>query len=182
MSELKRTHQTAAGLNQPPRVCPQLNELDSGLFDDLTYAEFASRHPAEYADRQARKLDYAYPEGESYLDVCERLGAVLPEMDRSHNLVVICHQAVLRCVFGFLLRRPAEEIPYIKVPLHTVITVTFRGGRNVVEYHRLDVACVDTYKPKQLEEPSVAKPTGPKNTVAEFVKKTKAESVLGRNK
>ena len=63
-----------------------------------------------------------YPGGESYLDVCARLSTILPELDRAHNNVIIAHQATLRCVFGFLNRTPAREIPYIKVPLHTVIT------------------------------------------------------------
>ena len=36
-SELQRTHQTAAGiLAADRRICPELNELSSGLFDDLT--------------------------------------------------------------------------------------------------------------------------------------------------
>ncbi len=116
--------------------------------DDLTYDEFEGMYPKEFSRRQADKLRYRYPQGESYLDVCERLSNVLPQMNDSHNLVVVSHQAVLRCVFGFLLQKPADEIPYIKVPLHTVITVTCRDGQNWVKFHKLDVACVDTYKPR----------------------------------
>ena len=63
--------------------------------------------------------------------------------------MVIAHQAVLRCLFGFLLHKPAKEIPYIKVPLHTVITVKFIGGQNVFTFQNLAVESVDTYKPKQ---------------------------------
>jgi broad specificity phosphatase PhoE len=136
VSELQRTHQTANGIKtvNSRKVRTELNELGSGLFDDLTYAEFEE-----------------YPAGESYIDVCARLAPVLAELDRSHHLMVISHQAVLRCVFGFLLRRPAEEIPYIKVPLHTIITVTYTNGENIVRFHKIDVACVDTYKPKAKE-------------------------------
>lgn len=153
VSELQRTHQTANGIKtvNSRKVRTELNELGSGLFDDLTYAEFEERYPDEFADRQQNKLTYKYPAGESYIDVCARLAPVLAELDRSHHLMVISHQAVLRCVFGFLLRRPAEEIPYIKVPLHTIITVTYTNGENIVRFHKIDVACVDTYKPKAKE-------------------------------
>ena len=93
-------------------------------------------------------MDPRYPGGESYLDVCARLTPLLPELDRAHNNVIIAHQATLRCLFGFLLKKPAREIPYIKVPLHTVITVKFIRGENVFNFHKLAVECVDTYKPK----------------------------------
>jgi 6-phosphofructo-2-kinase/fructose-2,6-biphosphatase 2 len=37
---------------------------------------------------------------------------------------VISHQAVLRCLLAYFLDLPPEELPYIKVPLHTVIKLT----------------------------------------------------------
>ena len=58
-SELQRTHQTAAGiLAADRRICPELNELSSGLFDDLTYNEFESQHPEEFLDRSKNKLTF----------------------------------------------------------------------------------------------------------------------------
>ena len=58
-SELRRTHQTAAGIVAADRrICPELNELSSGLFDDLTYDEFESQHPEEFLDRSKNKLTF----------------------------------------------------------------------------------------------------------------------------
>ena len=45
-------------------------------------------------------------------------------MDDSSGLLVIAHQAILRCIFGYLLQTKLDEIPYIKIPQHTVIQVT----------------------------------------------------------
>ena len=39
------------------------------------------------------------------------------------QVLVICHQAVLRCIVGYFLNLSTEEIPYIKIPLHTVIKI-----------------------------------------------------------
>jgi len=72
----------------------------------------------------------------------------LPAMDGEHNLLVICHQAVIRCILAFLLRASGAEVPYTKVPLHCVLKITFAEGENRVEYHHLPVECVDTYRPK----------------------------------
>ena len=72
-------------------------------------------------------------------------------MDGDHNLMVISHQAVIRCVMAFLLKTPGEELPYIKVPLHCILKVTFTEGENTIEYHHLPVECVDTYRPKTVK-------------------------------
>ena len=72
--------------------------------------------------------------------------------------LVICHQAVIRCILAFLLRLDAQEVPYVKVPLHTILKVTFdsESSQNMVEYHHLPIECVDTYRPRkasvQLDE------------------------------
>ena len=87
---------------------------------------------------------------------CSRLERVLPTMDQDHNLMVISHQAVIRCILAFLLRIPGEELPYVKVPLHCILKVTFGEGENSVEYHHLPVECVDTYRPKTVVTPEEA--------------------------
>ena len=61
--------------------------------------------------------------GESYVDCCSRVAPVLLEMENHDNLVIVAHQAILRCVFGYLLDRPAETIPYIKIPQHAIMQV-----------------------------------------------------------
>ena len=61
--------------------------------------------------------------GESYIDCCERVSPVLIEMEECDNLVIVAHQAILRCVFGYLFRKPVEDIPYVKIPQHTIMQV-----------------------------------------------------------
>ena len=69
-------------------------------------------------------------------------------MNKSSNLLVVSHQAVIRCIVAYLTKRPLEELPYIKVPLHTIIKVTMRNGTNVLEFSKMAVDCVDTYRAK----------------------------------
>ena len=65
---------------------------------------------------------------------------VIMELERKENVVVvghqvrssniftaspnIFHQAVLRCLLGYFLEVPEDKMPYIEVPLHTVIKLT----------------------------------------------------------
>ena len=46
------------------------------------------------------------------------------ELERKENVVVVGHQAVLRCLLGYFLEVSEDKMPYIEVPLHTVIKLT----------------------------------------------------------
>lgn len=62
------------------------------------------------AARQRDKLGYRYPQGESYLDVIDRLEPVIFEIERAKGpILVVGHQAVLRCLFGYFLGRGMEQ-------------------------------------------------------------------------
>jgi hypothetical protein len=49
---------------------------------------------------------------------------------------------------AYLTEAPLEELPYIKIPLHTVMKVTMKNGQNNLEFVHLPVDCVDTYRAK----------------------------------
>ena len=51
-----------------------------------------------------------------------------------------------RCLLTLLVGYPLAELPYLKIPLHTVIKLTLVDGQVGVEYHRLPVDCVDTFR------------------------------------
>jgi len=111
-----------------------LTEIDAGVYDGLTYEEIEQRDPVGYAARNTDKLRYRYPQGESYVDVIERLEAVIFELERAKGpVLVVGHQAVLRCLYGYFLDIPLDEIPFLDVPLHTVIKLTPKAYRCVEE-------------------------------------------------
>ena len=39
-------------------------------------------------------------------------------------MLFLTPQAVMRCIVGYFMDLPKEEIPYIKVPLHTIVKLT----------------------------------------------------------
>jgi len=49
---------------------------------------------------------------------------LLYELERQSDVLVVCHQAVLRCIVGYFMNINEKEIPYIKIPLHTVVKLT----------------------------------------------------------
>lgn len=88
----------------------------------MTYAEIQERMPAEYDSRVADKLRYRYPRGESYMDVISRLEPVTIELERQRApVLIIAHQAVLRCLYAYFMSKKIDAVPHIDMPLHTVI-------------------------------------------------------------
>ncbi|VVC41128.1 Histidine phosphatase superfamily,P-loop containing nucleoside triphosphate hydrolase,6- [Cinara cedri] len=146
-SELKRTHQTAQGIKAPIEHVPALNELYAGVCEGLSYEEMQCKFPQEFAWRDQDKLQYRYPWGESYIDIMTRLKPVLLQLEGEiDNLLIISHQAVLRCLLGYFLNKKHEELPYINVPLHIIIKLTINGYKCKMEVIKLNIECVDTYR------------------------------------
>lgn len=147
-SHMKRTIQTAEALNVPYEQWKALNEIDAGVCEDMTYEEIQEHFPEEFALRDQDKYRYRYPKGESYEDLVQRLEPVIMELERQENVLVICHQAVMRCLLAYFLDKSAERLPYLKCPLHTVLKLTPVAYGCKVESIYLNVEAVNTHREK----------------------------------
>uniref|UniRef100_A0A673XCQ8 6-phosphofructo-2-kinase/fructose-2,6-biphosphatase 1 n=1 Tax=Salmo trutta TaxID=8032 RepID=A0A673XCQ8_SALTR len=145
-SHMKRTIQTAEHLGIPYEQWKALNEIDAGVCEELTYEEIQDNHPEEFALRDQDKYRYRYPKGESYEDLVHRLEPVIMELERQENVLVVCHQAVMRCLLAYLLDKTADELPYLKCPLHTVLKLTPVAYGCKVEHVFLNVEAVNTHR------------------------------------
>eukprot|EP00697_Spironema_sp_BW2_P004002 gnl/Spiro4/15396_TR8285_c0_g1_i1.p1 gnl/Spiro4/15396_TR8285_c0_g1~~gnl/Spiro4/15396_TR8285_c0_g1_i1.p1 ORF type:complete len:516 (+),score=128.55 gnl/Spiro4/15396_TR8285_c0_g1_i1:97-1644(+) len=134
-STLKRTVQTTSYIHSVPVITwPALCEINSGKFNGWTYTEVKEKEPAEHQARLADKLNYRYPQGESYVDLIHRLDPILLELARlRHGALILSHQAVLRVLYGYMMSLPPEEVPTIDIPMHTVIRMTPKGYTFVAE-------------------------------------------------
>ncbi|XP_012533242.2 6-phosphofructo-2-kinase/fructose-2,6-bisphosphatase [Monomorium pharaonis] len=147
-SRLRRTIATARGIEAPQEHIAALNELHAGVCEGLSYEEMQEHYPQEFAWRDQDKLRYRYPWGESYIDAMQRVEPVIAELQRSHNVLVVSHQAILRCIIGFFLDKKPEELPYMEVPLHTIIRITSQGYNYNLEFFKLPIECVNTTRVK----------------------------------
>lgn len=96
----------------------------------MTYEEIAKKFPEDFAARDENKFTYRYPRGESYEDLVARLEPVIMELERQGNVLVVSHQAVLRCLLAYFLDKNSEELPYLKVgsPLRIISTIKLRSA------------------------------------------------------
>jgi 6-phosphofructo-2-kinase/fructose-2,6-biphosphatase 2 len=147
-STLQRTIQTGAQLQYPKLTWKSLDELDAGVCDGMTYEEIEQAYPDDFANRDEDKFNYRYRGGESYRDVVVRLEPVIMELERQENILIIGHQAILRCLYAYFHHLPQEDLPYVKIPLHTVIKLTPKAYGCDDERYTLPIQAVDTHRPK----------------------------------
>ncbi|KAK0706167.1 6-phosphofructo-2-kinase-domain-containing protein [Lasiosphaeria miniovina] len=149
-STLKRTIATARHL---PKHYNQLqwkalDELDAGVCDGMTYQEISDMYPEDFQARDEDKYNYRYRGGESYRDVVIRLEPIIMELERSEDILIISHQAVIRCIYAYFMQKTQEESPWVPVPLHTLMKLTPRAYGTEVQTYKANIKAVSTWRGK----------------------------------
>ena len=123
-SQLIRTINTVKDVKFKKMKYIFLNEINAGICENMTYDEVKQKYPHEFEKRKKDKLNYKYIEGESYKDLIKRINPIFDIINKSNNSVlIVAHQAVLRVIYGKILKITEEKYPYISIPLHTLITI-----------------------------------------------------------
>ncbi|CAJ2510860.1 Uu.00g064850.m01.CDS01 [Anthostomella pinea] len=149
-STLKRTISTARHLpdNYNQLQWKALDELDAGVCDGMTYQEIKDVYPDDFIARDEDKYNYRYRGGESYRDVVIRLEPIIMELERSEDILIVTHQAILRCIYAYFMKKDQTKSPWMNVPLHCLIKLTPRAyGTDEVRY-QADIPAVSTWRGK----------------------------------
>ncbi|KAL9101526.1 MAG: hypothetical protein Q9163_003222 [Psora crenata] len=122
-SMLKRSIQTAQYFDEEEfdiKQMKMLDELNAGIMEGLTYDEIKEKHAFEYEVRKRDKLHYRYPGagGEGYLDIINRLRAVIVEVERmTDHVLLVGHRSVARVLLAYFKGLKREEVADLDVPL-----------------------------------------------------------------
>jgi broad specificity phosphatase PhoE len=123
-STLKRSIQTAEYIKFIGNTISikALDEINVGICDGLTYDQVQVKYPKDFEERNKDKLRFRYPRGESYMDMILRIEPLIFELERHGGpVIVVGHQGILRCLYGYFALAPIEDIPMIDIPLNTLI-------------------------------------------------------------
>ncbi|KAL8828332.1 MAG: hypothetical protein Q9191_002650 [Dirinaria sp. TL-2023a] len=122
-SMLKRSIQTAQYFDEEDFEVKQmrmLDELNAGAMEGLTYDEIKTKHRDEYEIRRQDKLHYRYPGagGEGYLDIINRLRAVIVEVERmTDHVLLVGHRSVARVLLAYFKGLNRADVADLDVPL-----------------------------------------------------------------
>jgi 6-phosphofructo-2-kinase len=122
-SMMKRAVQTVEHFNEEDydvKEMRMLDELHSGKMEGMTYKEIQEHYPEEYAHRKKDKLFYRYPGpgGESYLDIINRLRAVIVEVERTtDHVLLVSHRSTARVLLSYFRGLKRDMVADLDVPM-----------------------------------------------------------------
>ncbi len=139
-----RSHQTAEPLlaSRPHTRSMPLTEFDeiwAGSCEGLRYEDIRRDMPHIMEQRHADKYGYAYPEGESYAMLRERVSRGLSRalfLANDSPLLIVGHQAVNRAILSLFLKQRPEDIPFIFIPQNQYYYISTTPRRKIFEMIR----------------------------------------------
>lgn len=109
-----------------------LQEIDFGLWEGLTFAEIAARFPDQVAEWAANTEGFAFPDGEKLAHFHSRVARVAARIAArpEENVVLITHGGVIRTLLCELLGLPKEHylLFAVKPARLTMVELHDQGG------------------------------------------------------
>ena len=135
---LKRTKQTAKHFTQKKIESRLLNEIHGGICENMSFEEVKEKYPEIAIERKKDKLRFRYPQGESYIDLLERLRYFVLQLT-SYNkpILIVAHNAIIKVLLGYFEEKPHSKMPYSDIELNTVIKLSPNSKNYNIEYKKL---------------------------------------------
>ena len=75
------------------------------------------------------------------MDCCQRILPVMEQLEQFEEgtVLLVAHQAILRCIVTYLLKGDLRKLPNVKIPQHCLIRVTYLNGENIIDYIRTPI-------------------------------------------
>ena len=115
-SALSRARVTAEVILEAHRCpiseTPELNEMNYGDWEGLTRAEILEHYADNWKDMLADPLHVAPSNGESRLELQQRVARVITAIEREHRnacLLIVSHGGTIRAIVSHYLRLPGVE-------------------------------------------------------------------------
>ena len=116
----------------------RLVELSAGVWEGLTIAEVADKHPELFESRDRWPFAFKPPGGESNRGLSTRLRPVIKAIKtKSHDLAIVTHGAVLRMFIELLLDLPYQDKSSFPIYNETVFRLDNPFG-DLLCFHYLD--------------------------------------------
>ncbi len=106
-SPLTRTVETLENLDLEGVEEERIREINFGIFTGRTFEEISEIYPIETKSWLEDTQKYIIPQGESLLDVYNRVVEFLEEISRDkENILLVCHDCIIRLALCWIFDNP----------------------------------------------------------------------------
>lgn len=141
-SALRRTVETAeptaAIHGLPIHPTTALNEMHLGVLEGRYRDARDPEAKVLWEERKRDKRHYRIPEGESFLDLAERVKESLKKIltaQRGGIILIVGHRNTNRVLFGMLMQRPEEEWPHLDLKRRYVYEIAVHDRPDLALIH-----------------------------------------------
>ncbi|MBI3592088.1 MAG: histidine phosphatase family protein [Nitrospirae bacterium] len=145
-SDLNRSLKSAGIIAGPhgltPLVVPDLRERSFGIWEGMSFTEIKEKYPAEFEAWAGNPLKYSPIEGESTIEVSERVINALDAILSNHNgerIAIVAHGGVNRIILCHIIGIPLENIFRIEQDFAAVNIIEFWEKYPVVKALNLTI-------------------------------------------
>jgi len=127
----------------PVHICPDLREIDFGLWEGKSFADIVAEDERGVAAWAAAGADFVFPRGEALRSFHKRVGAVeaMVREAAGHSLVLVSHGGVVRHLLCLLLGLPWDKYLLFEVAAGACSTLTLHTGGAVLTGFNITGEC-----------------------------------------
>ena len=104
----------------------------------MTYKDVEEKYEELFKSRKDNKLYFRYPEGESYMDLLEKLKLFILNLECVNQpILIISHRAVIRVLLAYFMNYPLTEMPHKEISLNRIIKLEPTSDNYRVDYINL---------------------------------------------
>lgn len=124
---------------QVPLVMPELDEIDLGAWDGLSFETIRTQYPQAYEARGRALSSYRSPQGESFEDVAERVSRALATIAAGPQpALVMTHAGCIRTVLCRCTQTPLDDMMSFSPPHAAPYIFTVENGTMRLVDHNLE--------------------------------------------
>jgi len=116
-SQLSRAVKSAKLIAKPyclePVIVPALRERNFGIWEGMSFDEIKEKYPEEFTAWAGNPLEFSPMEGESTMEVKDRVINAMDEIIQNHSgerIAIVSHGGVIRVMLCYILGVPLENI------------------------------------------------------------------------
>ncbi|SHK15471.1 alpha-ribazole phosphatase [Hathewaya proteolytica DSM 3090] len=140
-SPLKRAKETAYIVTEShARKDERIRERDFGIFEGKTYEELKDDRylNIEYEKWCNNWLEYKIPEGESYMEFCQRvydfMDEVLLKYGDDENILIVTHAGVIKVIYTYIMNKKPELFWKFSSENGDVSMIKYEYGNLFIDY------------------------------------------------
>ena len=130
-SPLERARQTAEICNYLDKDIifdSNLEEINFGIFEGLTFKEISEKYPDEVKKMEEDWKSYNYITGESLEELYQRAVSFLETLDYTKDNLIISHWGIINCIISYFVSGTLDT--YWKFKVDNCSIVIFEGDFN----------------------------------------------------